>query len=50
MAAGTGLGLPLAKHIVEDVHGGRLSVDSTLGKGSTFRVALPNAGQLSPAT
>ena len=24
MAAGTGLGLPLAKHIVEDVHGGRL--------------------------
>ena len=26
MAQGTGLGLPLAKHIVEDVHGGRLSV------------------------
>ena len=42
MASGTGLGLPLAKHIVEDVHGGRLALKSELGKGSTFRVALPN--------
>ena len=25
MASGTGLGLPLAKHIIEDVHGGRLN-------------------------
>jgi two-component system phosphate regulon sensor histidine kinase PhoR len=41
MASGTGLGLPLAKHIVEDVHGGRLTVESELGKGSTFRAALP---------
>ncbi len=41
MATGTGLGLPLAKHIVEDVHGGRLTVDSQLDKGSTFRVTLP---------
>ena len=46
MAAGTGLGLPLAKHIVEDVHGGRLWVESVLGKGSTFIVTLPNAGQM----
>ncbi len=43
MAPGTGLGLPLAKHIVEDVHGGRLSVTSTLGAGSTFRVAIPGS-------
>ena len=43
MAAGTGLGLPLAKHIVEDVHGGRLTVESTLGQGSTFIVTLPAA-------
>ncbi len=41
MAAGTGLGLPLAKHIVEDVHSGSLTVDSELGKGSTFRISLP---------
>jgi two-component system phosphate regulon sensor histidine kinase PhoR len=46
MAAGTGLGLPLAKHIVEDVHGGRLTVASTLGQGSTFAVTMPCAGQL----
>jgi two-component system phosphate regulon sensor histidine kinase PhoR len=43
MAPGTGLGLPLAKHIVEDVHGGGLTVESTLGQGSTFRVTLPAA-------
>lgn len=41
MASGTGLGLPLAKHIVEDVHGGVITVESQLGKGSTFRVTLP---------
>ena len=31
MAAGTGLGLPLAKHIVEDVHGGRLDRGERFG-------------------
>jgi two-component system phosphate regulon sensor histidine kinase PhoR len=46
MAAGTGLGLPLAKHIVEDVHGGRLSLESTLGKGSTFIVTIPGTKKL----
>jgi len=46
MAQGTGLGLPLAKHIVEDVHGGELAVKSELGKGSIFRITLPTAGQL----
>ncbi len=50
MASGTGLGLPLAKHIVEDVHGGRLDVQSTLGAGSTFSVTLPNAGQMTHST
>jgi len=42
MAEGTGLGLPLARHIVEDVHGGHLTVESELGVGSTFTVAIPS--------
>ena len=37
---GTGLGLPIVKEIVE-AHGGRVEVDSTLGKGTEFRVCLP---------
>jgi two-component system phosphate regulon sensor histidine kinase PhoR len=45
MAPGTGLGLPLAKHIVEDVHGGRLNVESELGVGSTFRITLTEQTQ-----
>ncbi len=37
---GTGLGLTVCYSIVEN-HGGRLEVESTVGKGSTFRVILP---------
>ena len=47
MAIGTGLGLPLAKHIVEDVHGGELTVESVEGSGSTFAATIPGAGQMS---
>jgi two-component system phosphate regulon sensor histidine kinase PhoR len=43
MAAGTGLGLPLARHIVENLHGGLLSVESQLGTGSLFAVELGRA-------
>ena len=37
---GTGLGLAIVKHAIER-HRGRLIVESTLGKGSTFTALLP---------
>ena len=39
---GTGLGLSIVKHVMAQ-HGGMVTVDSTLGEGSTFTLSLPLA-------
>ncbi|MCS4197652.1 sensor histidine kinase [Salinibacter ruber] len=41
---GWGLGLSLARRVIESYHGGRLElVSSTVGEGSTFRIEIPAA-------
>jgi signal transduction histidine kinase len=39
LTGGSGLGLPIAKEIINK-HGGRIEVESTLGKGTTFTIYL----------
>ncbi len=46
---GTGLGLALVKHVLNR-HGGRLSIESTLGQGATFTMHLPlRTGDFTPS-
>ncbi len=47
LSGGSGLGLALAKWIAEK-HGTSLSLESAVGKGTTFRFAIPEAVATSP--
>ncbi|MBD2020700.1 response regulator, partial [Leptolyngbya sp. FACHB-36] len=42
--SGTGLGLALTRNLAQ-LHGGKVTVESTLGKGSRFTIELPDSGQ-----
>ena len=45
--AGIGLGLYICRGIAQE-HGGRIWVESAVGQGSTFHVALPGAAEGKP--
>jgi two-component system phosphate regulon sensor histidine kinase PhoR len=46
---GSGLGLALVKHIVQE-HGGAIELESVVGRGTTFRIWLPLANVTKPAS
>ena len=46
---GTGQGLAIAHSVVVERHGGELSVQSEMGTGTTFTIAIPIAGRTTRA-
>ena len=38
---GTGLGMSIVRDIIENKHGGKVTFESTLGKGTTFTFTIP---------
>ncbi len=44
-SSGTGLGLAIVKKIIEE-HGGTISVESEVGQGAHFVIALPRQPEL----
>ena len=46
--SGTGLGLPITKGLVE-AHGGRLEIETGIGRGTMVRVVLPRAASVADA-
>ena len=38
---GTGLGMSITRNIIENKHGGKITFDSTLGEGTTFKFTIP---------
>jgi signal transduction histidine kinase len=47
---GSGQGLPLVRGVVQEGHGGSVSVDSVVGQGTTFTVRVPLHGLPRPET
>jgi two-component system NtrC family sensor kinase len=45
---GTGQGLAIARSVIVEKHGGDLTFESEVGKGTAFLIRLPIAGKLQP--